>query len=291
MVEVGAEPIALVHRDDKATDVPAEHRVVDLLDPRGVAEAIDGVDLVVHLAARSGGIQFQHGEQRHVLQDNTSMTRNVLDGAIAALTRRVFLASSGVVYSRFAGELLGEDSPVLSPAREPVTGYAWSKLTDEVLGRWVASENDIEVVAGRFTNVYGPGGSFDPDRSTVVHALVKKAADAAPDGVLEVWGDGSPVRNFVFVEDAARAVMTVLASGDPGEVYNISAGDQVSIAELAEEVRTQVSPELEIVFDRDRPQGPQRRVLDAGKLEELGFAASVALPEGIARTLAAYRSA
>lgn len=291
LADVGAEPVALVQRDDHATDVPGERRIVDLLDPVAVADATGGMDLVVHLAARSGGIQFQHGDHRRVFKNNTAMTRNVLDAAVAAGVRRVFLASSGVVYSRHAGEVLAEDRPVVSPAREPVTGYAWSKLTDEALGHWIAADSNIEVVIGRFANVYGPGGSFDLDRSTVVHSLIKKAVDAAPDGSFQVWGDGTPTRSFVYVHDAALAVTTILARGESGQVYNVSATGPVSIGDLALKIGERVSPGLAVTFDADRPQGPAKRVLDASKLESLGFVGRTPLLEGLDRTIAAYRSA
>lgn len=261
---------------------------MDLQEPEAVADALDGTQVVVHLAARSGGIQFQHGQHRWVLDDNTRMTRNVLDAAVASDVRRVFLASSGVVYSRHGGEVLTEDSPVVSAGREPVTGYAWSKLTDEVLGQWTAAQHEVEVVIGRFTNVYGPGGSFDPDRSTVVHALVKKAVDASPDGVLEVWGDGTPVRSFVYVEDAARAIIAVLTRGEPLEIYNITGGDPVSIGDVAEQIRQQVSSDLEIMFDTQRPQGPRQRVLDGTRLRSLGFHATTSVAEGLRRTIIEY---
>lgn len=286
--EVGATPIALVHGDDAAADVPGEHRIVDLRDRDAVAESVEGTDLVVHLAARSGGIQFQGAAHRQVLDENMTMTRNVLDAAAEADVRRVFLASSGVVYSRHVEGELTEDRPVVSPAGEFVTGYAWSKLTDEALGFWAAGEAAIEVVVGRFTNVYGPGGSFTTERSTVVHALIKKAVENSPEGALRVWGDGTPVRTFIYVEDAAQAIITALTHGEPGEVYNISTSRSVSIRELAEEIRVLVSPAMELVFEPERPQGPQRRALDGSKLAAIGFRASVTLQEGLHRTISWY---
>ncbi len=271
-------------------DLPGSHPAVDLLDTPALTAALRDVDLVVHLAARSGGIQFQESEEVDVFGANHAVTRSVLDASRAAGVRRVFLASSGVVYSGAAGELIGEHDQLASPNRDRVSGYAWSKLTDELLGCWFAAAGAFEVVAGRFANVYGPGGSFDPARSTVVHALVRKAVEAAPGGRMRVWGDGTAVRSFLHVEDAGRAVVTVLARGVSTHAYNLDGSQPVTIAELATAIRDEVDPAIALEFDRDRPQGPARRVLDSAELRALGWAPTVSLADGIRSTVAAYRA-
>lgn len=244
-----------------------------------------GCTHVVHLAARSGGVGFQDGGgDLAVLHDNTVMTQRVLEGCVASGVRRVFLASSGVVYARDAGEVLDERAATISPGCEQPTGYAWSKLTDEAIGGWYAADRGLETVVGRFTNVYGPGGPFARPGETVVHALIRKCLEAAPDGEIEVWGDGSAVRNFVHVDDAARAVCTILASAAPGSVHNVAATEGVAIGELARLVVEVVAPGVSVRFDPTKPTGPARRVLDARRLEALGWEPAVALREGIAHT-------
>jgi nucleoside-diphosphate-sugar epimerase len=291
LAAAGAEIVA-PHRPDAPPDgsLPGTHVTLDLGDPSALSAAMDGVEVVIHMAARSGGVQFQEAQHADVLLDNQRMTRHVLDAARTAGARRIFLASSGVVYSARAGDLIAEDDAIVTPGVEPVSGYAWSKLTDEVLGGWACLDGAMQVVVGRFTNVFGPGGSFDPERSTVVHALVRKAVEAAPGGVLEVWGDGSAVRGFVHVDDAARAVMAITERGASGRAYNIDPGQAVSVAELAELVRAAVDPTLTLRFLPDRPQGPARRVLDGSRLRALGWQPEVGLREGIAATVAAFRS-
>lgn len=262
----------------------------DLRDIDQVRPHLDDVDTVIHLAARAGGVQFQEGTGTDVLRDNTEMTQNVLSAAVAAGVRRVFLASSAVVYSAHAGADLVEDSPLVAPGREPVSPYAWSKLTDEVMGSWFR-DADIEVVIGRFTNVFGRGATFDEQRSTVIHALVKKAVDAGPGGRMEVWGDGRAVRTFIHVSDAAKAVLHVAVDGEDGEAYNLSASPAVRISEVVEIVRELVDPAMTVRFDTSAPSGSDRRVLDASKLEGLGFQPRVSLTDGIRDVVAGYRSA
>lgn len=275
-------------------------RVVDALHARGAEVAgfeadlladdlggwLDGASAVVHLAARSGGIAFQGTEHVDVFRENVTMTERVLRAAAATGVRRVFLASSGVVYSASAGELLDESAPTVRPERDAISGYAWSKLTDEQLGRWIASATGLEVVCGRFTNIYGPGGPFGVAGETVVHSLVRKAVAARAAGTdLEVWGDGSAVRDFLYVDDAAAGVLQALTTGAPCEVYNIAAGVSTSIADLAGSIQRIVAPDARLRFDASMPSGPAHRVLDASRLHRTGWAPQVDLEEGIRRTV------
>lgn len=278
---VGAEVRPLVRPGGSETTS------VDLRDAGGVRRQLEGADLVVHLAARAGGVQFQEASGAELLHDNTRMTENVLASSLEVGVARVFLASSAVVYAADAGENISEGAPVVAPGREPVSPYAWSKLTDEVRGGWFR-DDDMEVVVGRFTNVFGAGASFDPDRSTVIHALVKKAMEARPDGVLHVWGDGSAVRDFIHVRDAASAVRTILERGAAGHRYNVSAIGPVDIATIAETVRRLVDPRLALRFDASAPTGAPRRALDATALAGLGFAPAVDLESGIRDVIAAF---
>lgn len=268
----------------RAAGLPATVFEADLLQPGALDDALADVDLVVHLAARSGGIQFQHVDHGEVWAENTAVTRHVLMSSTKAQVRRVFLASSGVVYAASSESLLSEESPTVGPPAR-VSGYAWSKLTDEVLGMWTWASGGPEVVVGRFANVYGPGGSFDPARSTVVHALVRKAVEAR-DGRLEVWGDGTAVRSFLHVDDVARAIVTILEHGEAGGTYNCDASEPVTIARLAEIVRDAVDANLDLAFDPSRASGPTRRVLDTARLRSLGFSPEVSLAAGVATVVA-----
>ena len=276
-------------RDGRPGDADARTLAVDLHDARRLDEVMAGADLVVHLAARSGGIQFQEAFEADVFFDNQRITRNLLESARRAGVRRVFVASSAVVYAGEGDRELTEDSPCVTPFRDRVSGYAWSKLTDETLAAWFAAVGAFEVVVGRFTSLYGPGGSFDPARSTVVHALVRKAVEAGPGGTLQVWGKGDAVRSFLHVEDAARAVADILLRGRDGEAYNVDSSEPVTIRRLAELVRDAVDPTVTLTFDDRRPEGTPHRVLDTTRLRTLGFTPRIALAAGIAATAADYR--
>lgn len=264
-------------------DLQARIAVADLGVDDAIHGVVEGADLVVHLAARSGGIQVQASTASDLLASNLSMTRQVLLACERAGVSRAFLASSAVIY-RTSHHPITEDAPVVRPGEPAASPYAWSKLTDEAMAAW----SQVDTVVGRFANVYGSGASFDPSRSTVLHALVKKVVDAAPNGEVEVWGTGDQVRSFVYVEDAAEAVVTIVASGDAGRAYNIDGSEAVTVRELSEDIRDAVSEGIELVFDPNRPEGPTYRVLDTSAVRELQWRPRVDLSVGIARTIEAY---
>jgi GDP-L-fucose synthase len=291
LADTGAELVA-PHRPDRGPlpGLPGKQLPLDLHDAEQLAGVLREGDLLVHLAARSGGIQFQESFEAVVFDENQRITRNVLEAARRAGVRRLFLASSAVIYSGDNTGPFAESARLVTPFHDRVSGYAWSKVTDEVLAAWFAAVDAFEVVIGRFTSVYGPGGAFDPARSTVVHSLVRKAVDAGPGGRLEVWGTGNAVRSFLHVDDAARAVVTVLRRGQSGQAYNVDASEPVTIRELARIVRDAVDPGLDLVFDAARPEGVRYRVLDNRKLRALGFAPATALETGVKATVEDYRA-
>lgn len=288
----GASPLAVrgPSREGESlhASVVSEEILADLAQPGVLNEVAKGCSHLIHLAAASGGIQFQGSSHDHVSRTNHTITRNVLDAARAGGIRRVFLASSGVVYSQRALNPIIEDAPVVAPSTDRVSGYAWSKVCDEVLAQWRGDER-LEIIVGRFTNIYGPGGAFDPSRSTVVHSLIRKAVEAGPRGTLTVWGSGKAVRSFLHVDDCARAVLQLLAEGEPGTAYNVDSGEPVTISELARLVAQVVDPSLQLRFDESRPEGARERVLDTRRLRALNFEPQIELRAGLTDTLAAYR--
>lgn len=285
LASTGANILSVSQKN--STDVPelpGETIQEDLENPVGLTDALSGIDQVVHLAARAGGIQFQAYRAQSIFSTNRKLTDNLLAACDDAGVERVFLASSLVVYKP-SSRPLTEDAPQLGSGEGP-NPYAWSKITDEVVAQWYS---DIDTVVGRFGNVYGPGAPFDPSRSTVVHALIDRAAQLSDGDDLVVWGDGSATRSFVYVEDAAQGVAVALSRGAPGEAYNIDSGQAVTIRELAEVIRDAVNPTLHLVFDSSKPTGAPYRVGSIEKLASLGYAPEFSLTGGIRKTVEWYR--
>jgi nucleoside-diphosphate-sugar epimerase len=280
----GAKPVSVSQHDGETlADLPGRSYTLDLERAEGVSGALRDVESVIHLAARAGGIQFQRAGGDDIFDSNRRITDNLLAASADSGIQRVFLASSLVTY-RPAAEPLTELHPQLGPGDRP-NPYAWSKITDEVVASW---HQGLHTVVGRFGNVYGPGAPFDPERSTVVHALIDRASRLGNGEDLVVWGDGSAIRSFVFVEDVAEAVLVTLSRGESGEAYNIDGGVEVTIADLATIVRDTVNPSLHLVFDNSKPAGLSYRVASIAKLASLGYTPHVDLEDGIRRTVDWY---
>ena len=282
--EAGAPDVTVLGGPSPSPHETGGH-AVDLRDADATRDVLAGHDAIVHLASRSGGIGFQGRSHDEVLRDNVLMTSNVLEAAVEGGADTVLLASSAVVYEG-AGHFSERDA-VVEPGSPNLSGYAWSKVSNEVQTRWRG--DDLNVLICRLTNVYGPGATFDESSSTVVHALVRRAMEST-DGRLTVWGDGRAVRDFIHVEDAAAAIVAVLLRGSPGETYNIATREETDIRRLAEMVRDATNPALDLEFLPDKPTGPEVRTLDVGALESLGFEPKVRLREGIAQVVEAWRS-
>lgn len=282
--DAGGTPVVV--GEERAPHLECEVRLADATSVDDLTAALNGCSSVIHLAARAGGIQMQHSAG--VFRSNREITDNVLEACRRNGIGEVFLASSQVVY-RGSSLPLDEGAPILSSLDAP-SQYAWSKASDEVIGRWWGEENGARVVIGRFGNIYGPGAPYEEDRSTVVHALIQRFAEAPPGSTVEVWGDGSAIRSLLFVQDAARAVVVVAGDGPPGSVYNIDSGQPVSIKSLAGAIHAQVGNDLNLVFDATKPAGVPYRVGAVEKLSRTGFRPEVDLEEGLAATIADFRS-
>lgn len=283
----GESVVAIVHPNDNIPETfTADVRALDVGDEAALVTALHGVSRVIHLAARSGGIQLQQAAQRSLYQGNRAMTDSVLGAAATIGIDRVFIASSAVIYRDSTSGTIDESDPILGPGDAP-TGYAWSKTTDEVVAGWA---NDVETVAGRFGNIYGPEASFDPARSTVVHGLISRMVDAPAKGTVTVWGDGSAVRSFVNVADVAAAIVLILDEGEAGAAYNVDTSEAITIHDLALLIRDLAAPSISLEFDPTKPSGPHRRVLDNTRLRSLGFVPTVALSDGLAATIDWYRT-
>lgn len=241
-------------------------------------------DCLIHLAALSGGIQAQGNEP--VYHGNVEMARSALELGRRAGVDNVVLASSSVVYQDpRTEEALSERHPTLDPGVDDVSPYAWSKLTTEVLGQWFASKTSIPVVSGRLATVYGPGGSFDPAVSNVVHALIDRSASAPRRSSVSVWGTGDPVRSFIYVEDAAAAIILLSRLQNPAPVYNVASSEPTSIRRLAELIVEISDRDQSLEFDSSKPDGPAFRYLDTTLIQKEAFAPGWSLRDGLKATI------
>ena len=258
-----------------------EFVIADLRDPQKAAEALTGgFDEVYQLAADMGGMGFIHSAETQIMHNSMLINVNVAEAAARAEVARYFLASSVCVYRDMQlgeGELSERDAYPAMPDNE----YGWEKLYAERAVASYAREGHFQARIARFQNCYGPEGTWTGGREKAPAALCRKVAESS-DGTIEVWGDGSAVRSFIYVDDLVTAVLCLMRS-DIDEPTNIGTREYVSIKKLVELVASAADKSITPVWVPG-PVGVQNRNFSNDRIETTGLQPTVSLSEGISRT-------
>lgn len=261
---------------------------LDLVQTSAVNKAIAGHDFVFHLAASVGGIHYNQMHPASLLQQNLMPTLNVFEAARKAKVARMLLVSSACVYPRFCTLPTPEEEGFKDEPEPTNFGYGWSKRIAEILAKTYQQEYGMPIGIVRPYNAYGPGDNFDPVRSHVIPALVKKVMDG--ENPLVVWGDGSATRSFIFVSDVVRGMMMALEKYPLPDPINLGTTEEISIKQLAEMIIELSGKKTKIKFDIGKPNGQPRRSCDVSKAKEiLGFTAEIKLHRGLPQVVNYYR--
>lgn len=278
--------------------VDAEVRVVrsaehDLRDFDACGAALAGAEFVLHLAARVGGIGFNRRNPAPLVYDNLQMGTNVFEQSRRQGVQKLVCACSVCAYPKFM-KVPFEESEIWSGYPEESNApYGLAKKMLLVLSDAYRRQYGFDSCSPVVANLYGPGDNYDLEDAHVIAALVRKFFEATERGDREVvlWGTGKPSREFLFVEDAARALLLAAERLETSEPVNIGTGVETSIEGLAELISELAGFEGEVVWDTSRPDGQPVRYLDVSRARELiGFEAEVDLREGLIRTVDAYRT-
>lgn len=262
-------------------------KTCDLRILDNVMKAFDGVDEVVHIAGITGGIEFTRKNQGSVYYDNLMMNTNVLHAAHLQGAKNVVSVGTVCSYPKFANIPFKESEVWDGYPEELNSHYGMAKKMLIVQGDAYKNQFGLDSKVLLVTNLYGPGDHFDKNRSHVGPALIVKFTEAKERGDKKVtlWGDGTPTRDLLYVEDVADALICALNTKSTVTPINVGSGVEVSIKELAETVQEVVGGEFEIIWDTSKPNGQPRRILDTSLAEkELGFKAKFSLKEGIQNT-------
>lgn len=281
--------------------VTAGREELDLTDQGAVSSwfASAGVDEVYLAAAKVGGIAANDAYPAEFLHQNLMITSNVFGAAHACGVQRLMFLGSSCIYPRLADQPIREDSLLTGPLELTNEPYAIAKIAGIKLAESYHREYGRDYRSLMPTNLYGPGDNFHPQHSHVLPALIRRFHEAKASGAPQVviWGTGTPLREFLHVDDLAEACVVV--SGLPAEQYwtpqtercsqvNVGVGTDLSIADLARLVADVVGYVGEIGFDPSKPDGTPRKLLDVSKLAALGWTARIGLREGLASTYAWY---
>jgi GDP-L-fucose synthase len=263
---------------------------LDLTEQLAVRGFFDSVrpEAVIMAAARVGGIHANSSQPAQFIRDNLLIQDNVIDSAYrAGVGKFVFLGSS-CIYPKLAPQPIKEDYLLTGPLEPTNEWYAIAKIAGVKMCQAYRREFGFNAISLMPTNLYGPGDNFDALNSHVLPGLIRRihAAKLQGDANVTVWGTGTPRREFLHVDDLADAVLYLLHRYDGEPIVNIGWGEDVTIRELAELIVSAVDYRGELIFDTAKPDGTPRKLLDVGRLSELGWRPRISLKEGIERTYA-----
>ena len=268
----------------------AEH---DLRDPAATRAAVDGAEVVVHLAARVGGIGFNRRNPAPLVYDNLMMAGNIFEQSRLAGVRKLVSACTVCAYPKFTPVPFKEDDLWSGYPEESNAPYGLAKKMMLVLSDAYRRQYGFDSCAPIVANLYGPNDNFDLEDSHVIAAMIRKFVEAVDEGTNEVvlWGTGNPSREFLYVDDAARALLLAAERLDTSEPVNVGTGQETKIADLAAMIAEITGYEGELVWDTSRPDGQPTRYLDVTRARDLmGFEAEVPLAEGLRRTVDSFRA-
>lgn len=263
--------------------------VGDLRDAKHVSRAMKGQDVVIHLAARVGGIAYNIAHPGSIFRENLHTFMAVLEAARQEGVGRFLVTSSACVYPRICSIPTPESEGFMGWPEPTNEGYGWAKRMEEFLGDAYAREYGMEIRIARPYNAYGPRDKFDPTTSHVIPALIRRVHSG--ENPVVVWGAGTASRSFLYASDFARGLMAVAERSPQVEAINIGADEEVSIRELAELIVKLSGRSVRLEFDASKPEGQPRRRCDTALAESLlGFRTQVPLAEGLSRTIEWYRT-
>ena len=269
------------------------HRDLDLLDPKAVRDfyAAEKPDVVVVAAARVGGIGANSAANARFLYENEMIALNTVWEAAEANVPRLLFLGSTCIYPRLAPQPIPESALLTGPLEPTNEGYALAKISGLRLCAFLRRDRGLLYHSLMPTNLYGPKDNYSLVGGHVLPTMIRKFEEARTRGdkAVPLWGSGTPLREFLHVDDLAEACLFALDLENPPDLMNVGSGEEVSIRELAEKVRIATGCPAEISWDATKPDGTPRKLCDTSLIRSLGWRPQISLEEGLRRTVLDYR--
>lgn len=287
---VGSALLRRLEREALGEILVAERETLDLRNGPAVHAWAqrNRPDVVFVPAAKVGGILANKEYPADFLYDNLMIATNVIEASFRAGVGKLLFLGSSCIYPRLAEQPIEEASLLTGPLEPTNEAYAIAKIAGVKLCQAYRRQHGVDFVSAMPTNLYGPGDNYDLETSHVIPALIAKADTAKRSGApaLTIWGSGRPRREFLHVDDCADALVTVMKRYSAPEPINIGCGEDITIGDLARAVVRAVGYRGELQYDRSKPDGTPRKLLNVDKLRALGWAPSIDLEPGL---IDAYR--
>ena len=263
---------------------------LDLRDQQAVANFFDSEkpEVVIDAAAKVGGILANNDYPYAFLMENMQIQNNLIDGAFKSGIEKFIFLGSSCIYPKFAKQPLKEEY-LLTDSLEPTNQwYALAKITGVKACESIRKQFGKDYVSLMPTNLYGYNDNFDLTSSHVLPAMMRKFHEAKENNhsPVTLWGTGTPMREFLFVDDLAKAVVYALEHQLDDHLYNVGSGKDVTIKELANTIQKITGHQGDIIWDSEKPDGTPRKLMDVSKMKEMGWHYSTELEEGIKKTYA-----
>lgn len=288
---------ALLRRLNKAgysNIVRRTHAELDLANQEAVERffAQELPEYVFLAAAKVGGILANRNSPADFIGENLAIQMNVIDNAHRYGVKKLLFFGSSSAYPKNAPQPLKEDYLLTGPLEETIRAYSIAKIAGIELCQSYRRQHGSNFIVAMPTNLYGPNDNFDPKTANVLPSLIRRFHEAKETNTptVSVWGSGTQRREFLHADDLATACFFLMQNHEDAEIVNVGSGQDVSIKELAEAIKEAVRYEGEIVWDKSKPDGAPRKLLDISKLHALGWNHSITLESGIRHTYAWYQN-
>ncbi|MES2738508.1 MAG: GDP-L-fucose synthase [Verrucomicrobiota bacterium] len=289
---VGSALVRAIHERGGKNILTATHAELDLRRQADVENWLgqNRPETVILAAAKVGGIHANSTYPADFLYDNLMMAANVIHAAYSSGVKRLLFLGSSCIYPRLAPQPMPEDCLLTGPLEGTNEAYALAKIAGLKLCQHYRSQYDVMFHSAMPTNLYGPGDNYHPDNSHVIPGLLRRFHEAKVNQTeaVTVWGTGTPLREFLHVDDLAEACLHLLELDTPPDWVNVGSGQECSIGELAQTVKHVVGFEGELRFDITKPDGTPRKLLDSHLIQNLGWKPRVPLEEGLREAYAAF---
>lgn len=261
---------------------------LDLRNQQAVQEFMNQKkpEVIIDAAAKVGGILANNNYPYQFIMENMQIQNNLIDTALKAGVAKFIFLGSSCIYPKLAPQPLKEEY-LLTNSLEPTNEwYAIAKITGVKACQAIRNQFGKDYVSLMPTNLYGTQDNFDLNTSHVLPAMMRKFHEAkeANHAPVTLWGSGTPMREFLFVDDMAEAVVFALENELPDYLYNVGTGEDLTIKELAETIQKIIGHQGEIIWDASKPDGTPRKLMDISKMHELGWKHQINLEEGIQQT-------
>ena len=264
---------------------PLSRETTNLLDYENTKEALKDIDVIINCAALDGNTEYKKTHSAEILNSNLRITSNILNAARENGTEDVVLVSSAEIYSPSAPNPITEEDDYRRYDEHTTNGYTLSKKFSEILADLYSREYGLRIYLPRPSNIYGPRDHFDEQTSRVIPNFINKVSSGKP---IEIWGDGSQVRQFIYVKDVVRTVLTMVENQMDGKL-NVSTSEVTTILDLAQKVFKALDMESDIRLDKSKTVGTMNRVIDTSEMHKIINFTPVSLDSGLLRTVKWYR--